>query len=833
MNNGEISGYFGNGQYVGQYLAVVDGSTFTNNGVMNVSGWYQWGIPVNGVDNYAIALVNGGSAFNNGIINTGTLATATSGTVSAVTMDSASSLFQNEASGVIYVGREAQHQVSGATSTTDVTSAADTAITNPQYGIRLYSGIAQNLGTITLGSLSQNAVAMAAINDGTSSSQLINSGTISMTGAVSSTNQNVGMLADNSGATVVGNSAAGSILISADGNIGMKANGATSSSTAGTAINDGVIKTTSASNVTGMYASLDGTVTNSGTIDLTSGTDNIGIYALGDATANSSGTINTTGWALKADGSTTGTSTFNITGGTVKGSDGALYATNNADTVINVSNASLSGKITTDTGSTSAVTLNTSALWNMTGDSTVTTLTNGGNVDFSGSSSLARSLVTTYKTLTVNGDYVGNNGSLTMNTSLGGDASSTDKLVVTGNTSGATSVTVKNTDGVGGLTTNGIELISVGGTSAGTFTLASRVAVGAYEYTLNQGTTASTANNWYLTSVTTANPDGTYRPEIGTYINNLAMANSMFNLRLHDRIGQTNYVDALTGEQKVTSMWLRQVGGHSEFRSGQGQLQSKNNRAFTQLGGDITQWSTNGTNRFNIGLMAGYGYSRGTTTSAVNTQSRGTAEGYSAGIYGTWYADNATKTGLYVDVWSMFNHLKNDVKGDDFADDKYDSHGVVSSIETGYAFHLGDRLVDGKSVSYYMQPTLQVTHMGVKADDHEDKQGNWVQSVGNNNIQTRVGLRWYSQRLDAIAKGTGSDADMFFEVNWLHNNKQFGVKYGDDLVLEDSAKNIGEVKIGMTKMMSKNFNIWTNIAQQFGQNGFKDTQAVIGVKYSY
>ncbi|WP_049610985.1 hypothetical protein [Yersinia pekkanenii] len=44
------------------------------------------------------------------------------------------------------------------------------------------------------------------------------------------------------------------------------------------------------------------------------------------------------------------------------------------------------------------------------------------------------------------------------------------------------------------------------------------------------------------------------RPEAGSYTANLAAANNMLVTRLHDRLGETPYIDTLTGEHKVTSM---------------------------------------------------------------------------------------------------------------------------------------------------------------------------------------------------------------------------------------------------------------------------------------
>ncbi|GCJ55146.1 AidA-I family adhesin [Escherichia coli] len=84
------------------------------------------------------------------------------------------------------------------------------------------------------------------------------------------------------------------------------------------------------------------------------------------------------------------------------------------------------------------------------------------------------------------------------------------------------------------------------------------------------------------------------RPEAGTYTTNLVAANTMFVTRLHERLGQTQYVDAITGEPKATSMWMRHEGGHNRWRDGSGQLKTQSNRYVIQLGGDIAQWDWGG-----------------------------------------------------------------------------------------------------------------------------------------------------------------------------------------------------------------------------------------------
>uniref|UniRef100_UPI0011A537F8 autotransporter outer membrane beta-barrel domain-containing protein n=1 Tax=Yersinia bercovieri TaxID=634 RepID=UPI0011A537F8 len=196
--------------------------------------------------------------------------------------------------------------------------------------------------------------------------------------------------------------------------------------------------------------------------------------------------------------------------------------------------------------------------------------------------------------LTVNGNYRGDNGLLILNTTLAADNSATDKLVVTGDTTGTTRVTVNNLGGYGEQTAKGIEVVQVGGQSNGGFTLQGRAVAGAYEYLLNKG--QGSDGNWYLQShLSTPTPtpknEPIMRPEAGAYTANITAANTMFINRLYDRLGETNYVDTLSGEKKVTSMWLRNLGGHTRFRDSSGQLKTQSNRYVMQLGGDIAQWS--------------------------------------------------------------------------------------------------------------------------------------------------------------------------------------------------------------------------------------------------
>lgn len=74
-------------------------------------------------------------------------------------------------------------------------------------------------------------------------------------------------------------------------------------------------------------------------------------------------------------------------------------------------------------------------------------------------------------------------------------------------------------------------------------------------------------------------PEGpsVYRPEAGSYISNIAAANSLFSHRLHDRLGEPQYIDSLHSQGSASSMWMRHVGGHERSRAGDGQLNTQAN----------------------------------------------------------------------------------------------------------------------------------------------------------------------------------------------------------------------------------------------------------------
>ncbi|EIG1250350.1 autotransporter outer membrane beta-barrel domain-containing protein [Escherichia coli] len=428
-----------------------------------------------------------------------------------------------------------------------------------------------------------------------------------------------------------------------------------------------------------------------------------------------------------------------------------------------------------------------------------------------------------------------------------------DEMNVKGDTQGNTRVRVDNIGGVGAQTVNGIELIEVGGNSAGNFALTTgTVEAGAYVYTLAKGK-GNDEKNWYLTSkwdgVTPADtpdpinnppvvdPEGpsVYRPEAGSYISNIAAANSLFSHRLHDRLGEPQYTDSLHSQGSASSMWMRHVGGHERSRAGDGQLNTQANRYVLQLGGDLAQWSSNAQDRWHLGVMAGYANQHSNTQSnRVGYKSDGRISGYSAGLYATWYQNDANKTGAYVDSWALYNWFDNSVSSDNRSADDYDSRGVTASVEGGYTFEAGTFSgSEGTLNTWYVQPQAQITWMGVKDSDHTRKDGTRIETEGDGNVQTRLGVKTYLNSHHQRDDGKQREFQPYIEANWINNSKVYVVKMNGQTVGREGARNLGEVRTGVEAKVNNNLSLWGNVGVQLGDKGYSDTQGMLGVKYSW
>ena len=527
-------------------------------------------------------------------------------------------------------------------------------------------------------------------------------------------------------------------------------------------------------------------------------------------------------------------------GGNVSGGNGVIAEVIDGGTLdFNVQASNLQGDLRADAASqmhvalsnnasiTGAMTNVTSvaldaATWNMTGNSTV------GRLDL-GNGTLSLGNGTTFNTLNVAGNFIGNDGTILFNTVLAGDTAASDKLIIGGDTSGSANVRVNNVGGAGAQTDKGIELIQVGGASNGQFTLAGRAVGGQYDYFLFKGT--GTDGNWYLRSqlptqpepcevdptlpeCNPVNPEPVLRPEPGAYLANLQAAQSMFRLGYHDRQAGQNGGRA----------WARVDGSRNGFDAVSRQLDIRGNSQALSVGADVWRHDSGSS----LGVMLSTGNATSTSTNALTGYyARGKVKGEALGLYGTWRGGNGADpyAGFYVDGSLQRAQFRNRVEGIGLADERYDSRAWQGAVETGYAFRVGGASNGG----IYLEPQLQLGYNRWDSNRHTEANGTVVTTEDADGLFGRAGLR-----LSGVTRwGNGTtEVQPYIAAHWLHTRADSQIRMDDEVVDARIPRSRGEFSAGASLKFGNGVGAWGGLSLQKA-SGFHQTSAQVGVSYSW
>ncbi|MCU1110797.1 autotransporter outer membrane beta-barrel domain-containing protein [Stenotrophomonas maltophilia] len=478
--------------------------------------------------------------------------------------------------------------------------------------------------------------------------------------------------------------------------------------------------------------------------------------------------------------------------------------------------------------------------WDVTGNSIV------GSLSLVGSSVVFDHADGQYKTLTVDGDFHADNGLLAMNTALGDDASPTDLLHVKGDTSGNAQIAVNNIGGSGAQTEDGIKLVQVDGVSAGEYALAGRAVGGAYEYFLYEGGHSNPNDgDWYLRSeLSSVDPevdpcDGNdctidppvkpvpvFRPEAGAYLANQASAVAMFNMDLHERVGEPNLAQRQRGDGDLGAAWARVISEQPRY-SVNDQLVGHGRQNVVQIGSDVTSWGKQDRGVFGVMAASGQATSR-VTSSLTGYGAEGRVDGRALGVYSTWIQDAEDDDGLYIDGWLQAAQFKNRVQGDALTPEHYRSRSLSASVEAGYAL----RLHQNESSALYLEPQVQAiwTDYRMDGDQHQEVNGTVVKAAEAGGLQTRVGARLYGHSTAPI----GNRVQPFVGVNWIRNgNDANAVWLGEQRLQGIVPKNVYEAKAGAQLQLSRNLTGWGELNVQQGDYGFRSVGGQLGVKYAW
>ncbi|MDR0786666.1 MAG: autotransporter outer membrane beta-barrel domain-containing protein [Gemmatimonadota bacterium] len=392
------------------------------------------------------------------------------------------------------------------------------------------------------------------------------------------------------------------------------------------------------------------------------------------------------------------------------GSDVTFIGTNSYSGPTLISNGALRAAAVNTFSPNSAVTVSAAGMLDLAGFSqTVAGLINAGRVDM-GTGTPPGTI------LTVNGDYVGAGGTIAMNTVLGDDASPTDRLVVTGNTSGATRLRITNAGGPGAQTRgDGIQVVQVDGASDGLFTLDGRLAAGAYNYRLYKNGVGGDAadGNWYLRS--------SFRSEVAIYapIPALGRALGVATLgTLHQRVGeQENPRGTSETQGYFNGMWGR-VFAERQTNSfgGEANPSVDGNLLGTQLGLDVIRHEGESGHRDHAGIYLAYsGFNSTSLRGDFLDQTDIPAgdldlKGLSTGAYWTHFG----LSGWYVDMVLQNSWLDAKSRSTEGSGLDTSARSFTGSVETGNPFHFGqDR-------SWLVEPQAQLIYQSFSVNDATD-----------------------------------------------------------------------------------------------------------------
>lgn len=487
------------------------------------------------------------------------------------------------------------------------------------------------------------------------------------------------------------------------------------------------------------------------------------------------------------------------------------------------------------------------------------TLTNAGLVQLGGAG--------VGNMLTVAGNYVGQNGTIALNTYLAADGAPSDKLVVSGGAaSGTTALKVTNVNGPGAQTlADGVEVVQAANgatTSAGAFALnGGSVKAGAYEYFLAKGgESAGSGGNWYLrntipvqptaptqptapgsppsskeTPIVAApgtpeviaaavqqapqvgNPVPVYRPEVPLYAAAPAAARQLGLLQIdtfHDRQGEQGL---LTETGTVPATWARAWGGSSTIAQGGDVKPSYDATVWgMQVGQDVYANTTADGQRNHYGFFLGFARSVGDVNGlALGQPDYGVGSlqvnAYNLGAYWT----HIGASGWYTDAVAMGSALSVRTNSIDGVSGSTHGGAFTGSVEAGLPIALGYGLT--------LEPQAQLVWQWLSLDQFDDG----VSNVTWNNGSTFLGR--IGARLQWAFDAHGVNWKPYLRLNVL---RAFG---SDDTTTFSGTTTLGtpvgqtagQVGAGLVAQMSKHGSVFATFSYT-GNLGGEHVRTITG-----
>ncbi|MFZ7266325.1 autotransporter outer membrane beta-barrel domain-containing protein [Avibacterium avium] len=500
--------------------------------------------------------------------------------------------------------------------------------------------------------------------------------------------------------------------------------------------------------------------------------------------------------------------------GLLSASDDVIFANEGENAIITATNTGTlkgylrdnfldnDGKITLDNQGT--------GLWQVTKDSTISTLTNTGTIQFSPTN-------TTPTTLSVD-SYTGG-GKLLVNTTWNDDAndplngsSISDLLKInTINGSAVTTVAI-NEASLGNITQKDQEIFStnvveVANDHNGNLFVGKAATDSGAEAQLKRE-----GNNyrWTLTAKTPTDEVLIVSKPIVGYVQ-MPYINQQMGLsqlgQLHKRVGEQNET-LLNYGNHGSQIWGRMYMDTQNLQ-GKNRFGSKVHSGFIQFGKDFA-FNANNNASSHTGMMVTYGwanskfYDKYRAENGVVIADKFTGKAHtdmlSVGGYHTYYSPSH----FYIDMVGQLSWLQNHYKSEQTA--KQNGHGVAVSVEVGKSFKLGNS-------NFALEPQAQLTYQWLNLQNiHDDIHS--VKVKDQHNLTARVGSRLtYRSDIESSAKFNIS-------ANLIQTlaGKTSKIKLGEQEFNEKFSDLAFEVGLGADFPLTQNLNLYADIryAQSIG-----------------
>lgn len=522
------------------------------------------------------------------------------------------------------------------------------------------------------------------------------------------------------------------------------------------------------------------------------------VTLVGGATISNAGTQATNSYAIYATGTN---SKVDGSAAGIYRIKGDIFATSNGAIDLNMTSTSLwTGAAYLGSTGASNIAMANNSVWNMTGNSQITSLNSSGTVNFQSSAgnyyTLTTGSLSGNSTFGMKVDMVGQQGDLidVTNTNVSGN----HKLVIANN---------------GAANTDGTEVLTVVKTldnTQGNFT-SNTVEVGAYEYSLRQKTDGK---EWELFA--TPRGPGPYTTTAEASVN-LLNANYLLsyidNQTLLQRMGQLRASNNQQGD-----FWIRGFGGKLNSFGGGSVSGFDMSYKGTQMGIDKLINTNNG--RLYVGTMVGI-----TDADPDYRGGHGTTKDYHFGLYSTYMADN----GFYVDGVLKYTHMKNRFNVKDTVGDtvtgKGTSEGYSASVEAGKRFYLSG---SNKASGYYIEPQAQITY---------GYQGG-MNINGSNGLKTKLSNYNFALGRASAIVGYSIDSatpiDIYIKTGYVREfDGKTSYQFNQGEKINHSFKGgWWDNGIGVNAQINKKHNIYADINYAKGSR-FDQKQLNLGYRYSF